>query len=370
MKKNKLRIGVIFGGRSGEHDVSLMSARFILDILKDTPHKIIPIGISREGSWFSGNGVLKAFQSGEFSELDHAAMLPDPARRGIWKISAEQISLLSGLDVAFPVLHGTYGEDGSLQGLFEMAEIAYVGAGVLGSAAAMDKALFFDVMRANSIPVVDTILISRSDIQDNIEAQISEVEKIGDYPLFVKPANLGSSVGISKVQNRSDLLEGLMEAAEYDRRMIVQQGLDVREIEVSLLGNEHPEASVCGEIIPGEEFYSYEAKYHDDKSFSTIPAEISAALSTEIREIAIKAYRALDLAGMARVDFFIEKETEKIYLNEINTIPGFTQISMYPMLWEGSGVSNTDLIERLISLAMERFNDKTATKRDFQRVNS
>ena len=371
MAKKKLKVGVIFGGRSGEHDVSLMSSRFILDVLGGTEHEIIPIGISREGSWYYGSGVWEAFQSGDLSTLTTSSVLPDPKRQGLWSLgepgSQGKLELLSELDVAFPVLHGTFGEDGSLQGLFEMAEIPYVGAGVLGSAAAMDKALFFDVMRANNIPVLETVLILRSELDADQDLALDKAEQAGEYPIFVKPANLGSSVGISKVHSRSDLIEGLMDAAQYDRRVIVQQGIEVHEIEVALLGNDYPEASVCGEITSGAEFYSYEAKYHDDRSFSTIPAEIPESLSDNIRELAVRAYQALDLAGLARVDFFIEKGTENVYLNEINTIPGFTQISMYPMLWAASGMTNQALVERLIELALERHAQKLSTKRDFNR---
>ena len=295
-------------------------------------------------------------------------MLPDPQRPGVWSVSDDdRLALVSALDLAFPIMHGPLVEDGSLQGLFEMAELPYVGAGVLGSAAAMDKAIFFDVMRANGIPVVDTVLILRSELEADQAEALDRAEQVGEYPLFVKPANLGSSVGISKVNGRSDLVEGLMEAAQYDRRVIVQKGLEVREIEVSVLGNDEPQASVCGEITSSDEFYSYEAKYHDDRSFSTIPAEISEALSKEIRATALRAYQALDLAGMARVDFFIEQGSDRVLINEINTIPGFTQISMYPMLWEASGVSNRELVERLIALALERHEQNQATKRDFER---
>jgi len=374
MAQKKLKVGVIFGGRSGEHEVSLMSARFVLGVLSSTAHEIIQIGIDKEGNWYTGPQVLEGMQSATRDAFESAAIFGEPNRRGLWKISngdkQAKLDFLGEIDVAFPVLHGTFGEDGTLQGLLEMAELAYVGSGVLGSAAAMDKAMFFDVMRANGIPVVNTQLILRSSLENNQDESLNLAESVGPYPLFIKPANLGSSVGISKVLSRSDLLEGLMEAAQYDRRVIVQKGIEVREIEVAVLGNDQPKASVCGEITPGAEFYSYEAKYHDDRSFSTIPAEIDETTSDEIRKFAVKAFKALDLAGMARVDFFVEVGSGNLFLNEINTIPGFTQISMYPMLWEASGVGNTALIEELLALALERHAEKTATLRVFDRGQS
>ncbi|MDA1329986.1 MAG: D-alanine--D-alanine ligase [Chloroflexi bacterium] len=371
-KEKLLRVGVILGGRSGEHAVSLMSARFVLSVLDPQKYQVTQIGITRQGVWLVGEDVLSALTREEFDSLSPATILSDPTRPGLKALTPQAdgdlLKAFADLDVVFPVLHGTFGEDGTLQGLLEMAGVAYVGAGVLGSSTAMDKALFFDVMRANHIPVVETVLILASELKGNPDAALSRAETVGAYPLFVKPANLGSSVGVSKVQNRSDLLEGLMEAAKYGRRVIVQKGLDVREIEVSVIGNENPEASVCGEIVPAGEFYSYDAKYHDDRSKAHIPAELPNETSEKIRAIAIKAYKALDVAGMARVDFFVERETGEVYLNELNTIPGFTQISMYPMLWEASGLSNQALVDRLIELALERRLDREATQHEFRRA--
>ena len=369
MEEKKLKIGVIFGGRSGEHAVSLMSASNVLNLLDSSKYQITSIGITRDGDWMTGNNVLAAFKSENYQSLNAAILLPNPSRTGLWQIKHENqeniLSLIAELDIVFPILHGSFGEDGTIQGLFEMANTAYVGSGVLGSSLAMDKSVFFDLMRANDIPAVETILFRRHEIVDEAETVLNSIEAMGSYPFFVKPANLGSSVGISKVQNRSELHEGLLDAAQYDRRIIVQLGLNVREIEVAVLGNDAPEASLCGEITPEAEFYSYEAKYHDDRSISTIPADISETLSENIRSLAIKAYRACDLAGMARVDFFIEKESQDVYINEINTIPGFTEISMFPRLWEASGLSKLALIEKLIDLGLERQAEKQATKRDF-----
>jgi D-alanine-D-alanine ligase len=368
MAKNKIKVGVIFGGRSGEHAVSLMSARFVLKQLIPEKYEVTQIGITREGNWYTGKNALQALLDEDTSSLSQSTMLPIPTRSGLYLLEGgDKLRLLTGLDVVFPVLHGTFGEDGTLQGLLEMSDMAYVGAGVTGSAVGMDKAIFFDVMRANQIPVVDTVLVLRSEIEEDMEAVLDRVEKLGAYPYFTKPANLGSSVGVTKVKNRSDLLEGLMEAAAYDRRTIVQTGINVREIEVSVMGNDRPLASVCGEVIPGEEFYSYEAKYHDESSQTLIPADIPEETSEKIRELAVRAYQACDLAGLARVDFFLEKETGEVYLNELNTIPGFTQISMYPMLWEASGVSNQKLVDKLIAYALERKSQRDETKRTFRR---
>ncbi|MBW8009836.1 MAG: D-alanine--D-alanine ligase [Chloroflexi bacterium] len=367
----KLNVGVIFGGRSGEHAISLMSARFILSTLDQRKYNLTQIGISLQGDWLVGEDVLEALISKNTSQLSGATLLPDPSRSGLREIKTteqgEVLEQMVDLDVLFPVLHGTFGEDGTLQGLFEMAEVAYVGAGVLGSSLGMDKGVFSDVMRANEIPIVEQVVILRGNIQENIQSATDIAEQVGDYPLFTKPANLGSSVGISKVKNRSDLIEGLLDAAQYDRRVVVQKGHNVHEIEVAVIGNDQPEVSVCGEIRPEAEFYSYEAKYHDDRSKVIIPADIPEEVSDEIRKLAIKAFKAVDLAGLARVDFFLDKDSGEIYLNELNTMPGFTQISMFPMLWEASGLSNTALLDRLIELAIERKADRDENKREFKR---
>jgi D-alanine-D-alanine ligase len=277
------------------------------------------------------------------------------------------LKLAAELDVIFPVLHGTFGEDGTLQGLFEMAGIAYVGAGVLGSSVGMDKAVFKDVMRTWNIPVVESITVLRSEIQKDVTRVIEQTEKMSAYPIFVKPVNMGSSVGVSKCVNRSDLEEGLMDAALYDRRILIERGMNAREIEVSVLGNDDPHASVPGEIRPGADFYSYAAKYELDNSELLIPAPISPEIAKKAQEYAVRSFKAIDCAGMARVDFLLDKETNELCLNEINTIPGFTKISMYPKLWEASGVSYADLIDRLIDLALERKADNDHTERRYRR---
>ena len=364
-------MAVFMGGRSGEHDVSLMSAKFVLSMLRPEKYDVTQVGITRQGSWLVGEDVLGALKDEKRGSLQPASLLPDPTRPGLKRIEmsngAEMLQTFAEIDVAFPVLHGTFGEDGTLQGLFELAGVAYVGAGVLGSSAGMDKALFADVMRANGIPVVEQVLILRSQIEGHMDGAIRIAERVGGYPLFVKPANLGSSVGVSKVRNRSDLLEALMMAAQYDRRVVVQRAHSVREIEVSVLGNDSPEASVCGEVLPGDEFYSYEAKYHDERSKTVIPANIPAEISDRIRELAVQAYTAIDCSGMARVDFFIDNDSGEIYLNEVNTIPGFTEISMFPQLWKASGISGEELVDRLIELGLERRAQRDATIHEYRR---
>jgi D-alanine-D-alanine ligase len=278
----------------------------------------------------------------------------------------EILQHFSDIDLFFPVLHGSFGEDGTLQGLFEMSGAAYVGAGVVGSAVGMDKGLFKDVMRANGIPVVESEVVLRRDTRQLSESLLNRLEAIAPYPLFTKPANMGSSVGVTKCQGRGDLYEGLMEAGRYDRRILVERGVNAREIEISVLGNDDPIASIPGEIIPAADFYSYEAKYHNENSELIIPAEIPSIIAEEMREVAVKAYKAIDCAGMARADFMIDKDTEEFYINEVNTIPGFTQISMYPKLWEASGLPYSSLLDKLIGFALERRADRDQTEWHYQ----
>lgn len=369
----RLRVGVIFGGRSGEHEVSLMSASSVLNVLDERKFEVIQVGVSHDGVWLFGENVLEALKSGDTEKLDVVTFPPDPVNCGLYKfIPGKNIEknnpfeLISELDIVFPVLHGSFGEDGTLQGLLEMADVTYVGAGVLGSAVGMDKALFRDVMVANSIPVVDSILILRSKIEAGIDEVINQAESMSNYPLFVKPANLGSSVGVTKCYTRSDLIEGLMEAAQFDRRVLVQKAVNAREIEVSVLGNDTPIASIPGEIIPSREFYSYEAKYIDGDSELLIPAPIDEHTANYARELALKAYQAIDCSGMARVDFFLDRDTGELFVNELNTIPGFTKISMYPKLWDASGITYPELINRLIELALERKADRDRISRRYQ----
>ncbi len=373
MKKgSKLRVGVIFGGRSGEHEVSLMSARSILKALDPEKYEVTQIGITHEGAWLVGEDVLGALLENKTSHLAPATIIPDPARCGLYKMQkttqGDALETFIPLDVVFPVLHGTFGEDGTLQGLLEVNDLAYVGAGVLGSALGMDKGVFRDVMIAHRIPVVDTLIVLRREIEDDLQDVIARAEahfSARPYPLFVKPANLGSSVGITKCCSRSDLVEGLMEAARYDRRVLIERGVNAREIEISVLGNDELVASVPGEVIPSREFYSYESKYIDEDSQLLIPAPISPEVTARIQELAVRACKAIDCAGMARVDFFLDKESGELFLSELNTIPGFTKISMYPKLWEASGLPYPALIDRLIERALERKTERDHTERRF-----
>jgi D-alanine-D-alanine ligase len=367
----KIKIGVLFGGRSGEHEVSLLSARSVLSVLDPQKYEVTQIGITHEGRWLSGQNVLEAFEQGNLEGLFPVTLRPEPGHHTLYALhpaaNGEQIEPYAKIDVYFPVLHGTFGEDGTLQGLFEMADVAYVGAGVLGSSVGMDKALFKDVIRTHQIPVVESVIINRSQLEKGRDAIIQQVEQMSAYPVFVKPANLGSSVGISKCRNRSDLLEGLMDAARFDRRILVEHGVNAREIEISVLGNDDPIVSIPGEIIPSRDFYNYEAKYIDDNSNLIIPAPLSETQVARVQQIALTAYKAADCSGMARVDFLLDKDTNEFYLNEINTIPGFTKISMYPKLWEASGVSYPKLVDRLVELAFERKADRDHTERTYRR---
>ena len=370
----KIRIAILFGGRSGEHEVSLMSARSVLSALDPGKYEITQIGITKDGVWLAGENVLEALEKGQIDgrNLKPVVIIPDQFNNRFWEIqkmdSTWTLETFANVDVVFPVLHGTFGEDGTLQGLLELADLAYVGAGVTGSSVGMDKGIFKDVMRAHGIPTVESVIVLRGEIEKDLEAVVRQAEAVAPYPLFVKPANLGSSVGITKCNTRADLGEGLLEAAAYDRRVLVERGLNAREIEISVLGNDSPQASVAGEVLPSREFYSYESKYIDGTSGLLIPAPLPAGTAEKIRQMAVTAYIAIDCAGMARIDFFLEKSTGEVYLNEVNTIPGFTTISMYPKLWEASGLPYSKLVDRLVELALERKADRDHTERHFRRT--
>jgi len=366
--ENKIKLGVIYGGRSGEHEVSLMSARSVLSVIDREKFDLIEIGITRQGLWLVGEDLWKKFHQEQYDSLTPAYFLPVPHNPGIYITKDAGLTLFSALDVIFPVMHGTFSEDGTLQGLFELADLAYVGAGVLGSAVCMDKALFKDIMTAHHVPILPHMVFSRPQIEADINCCLDMAESIADYPLFTKPANLGSSVGISKCTQRSDLLEGFLEAARYDRRILVEKGLEnPREIEVSVLGNENSIASVPGEIVPKDIFYTYAEKYINDTAELLFPADLPDETAAEVQSLAIRAYQATDCAGMARVDFLIDRETGKLFLNELNTIPGFTKISMYPKLWEATGLPYPALIEKLIDLAMERKMQRDKIEREYRR---
>lgn len=368
----RINIAVFFGGRSGEHEVSLMSARSVLSVLDPEKYNVIQVGITHEGKWVAGQNVIEKLENGETEGLDQITLLPYPGQKWLYTVrpaaGGQIMEPFAQIDVAFPVLHGTFGEDGTVQGFFELAELAYVGAGVLGSSVGMDKALFKDVMRAQGIPVLESMTFTRFQVEKETANILPQLEKIAPYPLFTKPSNLGSSVGITKCRNRSDLIEGLMEAARYDRRVLIERGLNrPREIEISVLGNDHPQASVPGEVVPSDEFYSYRAKYLDGTSKLLIPARLDRQTSEKMRSLAEKVFKAVDCSGMARVDFLVDRATSDFFVSEINTIPGFTSISMYPKLWEASGISYQALIDRLVELSLERKSERDATERKFGR---
>ncbi|RCK80774.1 MAG: D-alanine--D-alanine ligase [Candidatus Ozemobacter sibiricus] len=375
----KITVGVIFGGRSGEHEVSLVSAQSIIKALDPHKYEVVPIGISKRGTWLVGADPQKflpdptapgrlpekvaasastAAGAAVSPDLGQTGLIGDPSHRGLVLLDKTGPGERVKLDVLFPVVHGTYGEDGTLQGLLEMADIPYVGCGVLASALGMDKTAAKRVFRDAGLPIGDFREFLRRDIKTRTAAVVEQIEAQFTYPCFVKPVNSGSSVGVSKAHDRGELIKALHLAARYDRKVLVEEFIDGRELEVSVLGNDDPIASVPGEIVPCNEFYDYNAKYIDNKSELHIPAELSAEQTAEIRRLAIAAFKALDCAGMARVDFFLDRRSGKLLINEVNTIPGFTSISMYPKLWEASGIPYPELVDRLIKLALERYSDK------------
>jgi D-alanine-D-alanine ligase len=359
----KIRVGILFGGRSGEHDVSLQSAASVIQALDPAKYEIVPIGITREGHWRIGSGAVQPLPQ-VLESGDPVTPSVDPTGPKLLPLarSVPAPNSRPEVDVVFPVLHGTFGEDGTMQGLLELADVPYVGAGVVASAVGMDKDVMKRLFRDANLPVVPWELVLRAD-WENAPLQVRKrIEGKLPYPLFVKPVNLGSSVGITKVHNRRELPAAMSLAAQYDRKILVEKGIDAREIECSVLGNDHPQASVPGEIVPVNEFYDYESKYIKEGSALVIPAQITARQAKRVREVAIRAFQAIDGAGMGRVDFLLDRKTGKVYLNEINTIPGFTSISMYPKLWEASGIPYPQLLDRLIDLALERYREKSRTR--------
>jgi D-alanine-D-alanine ligase len=389
----KIRVGVLFGGRSGEHEVSLLSAASVLEQIDKKKYDVVPIGITKEGRWLTSSHAEQLLRgdhkddrhlrAGDPQATSSAAVLakgegvlvpPQPSNDSNSLIpfetdaSAHAAAHSIAVDVIFPVLHGTFGEDGTIQGLLELADIAYVGAGVLGSSAGMDKDVMKKLFLAAGLPIVKHVTVLRGQWEKDPKRVRKGIEKALKYPVFVKPANLGSSVGISKVHDKSELDAAMKEAAKYDRKIVIEQGVGggkagkAREIECSVLGNDEPIASVPGEIVPAAEFYDYNAKYIDEGSQLMIPARISKKKQKEVQEMAIAAFQAVDCSGLGRVDFLLDPKSEKLYLNEINTMPGFTSISMYPKLWGASGISYPELIDRLIQLGIERHEDKKRNK--------
>jgi D-alanine-D-alanine ligase len=366
----KLRVGVIFGGRSGEHEISLRSAESIINAIDKNKYEVVPIGITKEGRWLiSERATALLPQAVMNSESPEAvAIIGDPTRRGLTRLNGDNTNALltEPLDVIFPVLHGTYGEDGTIQGLLEMAGVAYVGSGVLGSAAGMDKIVMKQLFERAGLAVAKYEWFLRSAWEEDPGAVIKKLVRLLSFPLFVKPANLGSSVGISKAKNKEELRGAINDAVRYDRKVIVERGIEGREVEVSVLGNDDPVASLPGEIISGHEFYDYEDKYIDDTARTVIPAKLSKKTVERVQRDAVTAFRAVDAAGLSRVDFFIEQGSGKVITNEINTMPGFTSISMFPKLWEASGISYNALIDRLIDLAIERHRDRSRNLTSYQ----
>ena len=355
----RLRVGILFGGRSGEHEVSLASAASVIRGLDPDKYEAVPIGISKEGHWLIGSAAQKMLPE-VLKGGQRVIMAADPTDAAL--IPLDRSGGGQRLDVVFPVMHGTFGEDGTIQGLLDLAGLPFVGAGVLGSAIGMDKDISKRLLQAAKIPVVPWLSVYRHDWESKPQEVQAAIEEKFPYPVFVKPATLGSSVGMTKVHSREELAPALNLAAEFAMKILVEQCMVAREIEVAVLGNRNPQASVPGEIVPHREFYDYAAKYLEEGTQLIIPAQLKPAQLKKIQSYAIEAFRALELSGMARVDFFLEKEGGKIYLNEVNTIPGFTSISMYPKMWEASGIPFRELIDKLIELALEMHREKARTK--------
>lgn len=361
----KIRVGVIFGGRSGEHEVSLRSAESIIRAMDRSKYVVVPIGITQAGRWLVSSDAKAMLPQTVMasSHQEQVAIIGDPTRQGLMRLDAGHSE---PLDVVFPVLHGTYGEDGTIQGLLDMAGVPYVGCGVLASATGMDKVVMKQLFVQAGLTVTAYEWFLRSAWEANPAAIIKRISRTLGFPVFVKPANLGSSVGISKANNKAELRDAINDAARYDRRLIVERAVIGREIEVSILGNDQPTASLPGEIITGHEFYDYEDKYIDTASRTDVPARLPKKIIERIQRDAVSAFQAIDGAGLARVDFFVERDTHRVIINEINTMPGFTSISMYAKMWQASGISYSELIDRLIELAIERHRDRARNLTSYQ----
>jgi D-alanine-D-alanine ligase len=370
----KKKLAIVYGGKSGEHDVSLQTARSVINSVDPSKYECYPIYISRTGQWHNGPRI-----EGKIERVELLDLTQEESRQELSALSegldtpteTREVVITDGFyetkqiyDVVFPLLHGPNGEDGTVQGLLELLDVPYVGAGVLASAVGMDKVLMKTVFAQEGLPQGKYVHVLRTHWEKDPSAFIDKVEVTLGYPCFIKPANLGSSVGISKAKNREQLIKGIDSACQYDRKIIVEEFIEAREIELAILGNEDPMVSVAGEIVPSNEFYDYKAKYIDGKSAMIIPAEISEETYEELKQLAIRAYRSVDGTGLTRADFFLTKDG-RIYINEINTMPGFTPFSMYPLLWQNTGVSYSELIDHLIDLALERFEDKKRTRFDF-----
>jgi len=367
--KRKIRVGVIFGGQSSEHEVSLVSATSVIQALDKEKYEVVPIGITKKGKWLSSSTTLQLLKSGKrLDDAQERMLLPDPTQKGLVEFRDHGLSTSpEPLDVVFPVLHGPYGEDGTIQGLLDLAHVPYVGAGVLGSAVGMDKVIQKQLFERAGLPVPEYCFFLYREYEAASSRWIRQIERVLHYPCFVKPANLGSSIGITKAHNRKELQKGIKEASRYDRKILAERSIEnAREIECSVLGNDKPRVSVPGEVIPSSEFYDYDAKYVDGKSEIVIPAPIPERVKKKVQDLAIRAFKAIDCAGMARVDFLVTRETYEIYICEVNTIPGFTSISMYPKLWEASGLPYSKLLDILIQLALERHRERSRLQASYK----
>jgi D-alanine-D-alanine ligase len=359
--QKKLRIGILFGGRSGEHEVSVVSAASVIRALDPEKYEAVPIGITKEGQWLVGSSAQNMLP--DVLKRGQRVMLPgDPTSGALVHMGPTDSRPNLRVDVVFPVLHGTFGEDGTVQGLLELAGLPYVGAGVLASAVGMDKDVQKRLFEHAKIPIVPYVVFARTQWEQDRRGTLASIQEKLRYPMFVKPAALGSSVGMTRVGKAAELPAAIDTAAEFGLKILVEKAVSAREIEVSVLGNENPEASIPGEIVPHREFYDYTAKYLEGGSRIEIPAKLTKAQAKKIREYAVRAYQSIDCTGMARADFFLETKTGRIYVNELNTIPGFTSISMYPKMWEASGLPYTKLIDKLIQLALDLHSQKARTK--------
>lgn len=371
---NKLNLGILFGGRSCEHEVSVVSARSVLKAIDTNKYDVYLIGIDKQGRWHLGSDIgqlvndkeVNALPRSENTVVDNNLVTLDLYHQGNLTPSHNDFSEIPRLDVIFPVLHGTFGEDGTIQGVFEMAGIPYVGCGVAASAIAMDKALAKQIFTAARIPQAPCLIETRYEWDQKADEINNQVERSLGYPAFVKPANMGSSVGVTKANDRNSLVKAIGIAFEYDNKIVIERSMEnCHEVECAVLGNQDPIASQVGEIIPGAEFYDYQTKYIDDKTETLIPAKISDATTARVQKLSIDAFKAIDGAGLARVDFFVHKDTEEVYLNEINTLPGFTPISMYPKMWAASGIPYAELIDRLVDYALQQHRGRAFLKRSF-----
>ncbi|GIX46588.1 MAG: D-alanine--D-alanine ligase [Candidatus Tectimicrobiota bacterium] len=354
---SKLRVALLFGGRSGEHEVSVASAASVMQALDARKYDVLPVYLTPQGRWLPAVSPLQLLEGrGDAPSRTAVLLSGDPQCRGLVPLDARRE--VQAVDVVFPLLHGTYGEDGTVQGLLELADLPYVGAGVLGSAVGMDKGVMKALFQQAGLPVVPHLVIRRHEWERQPRQVEERILDILPLPLFVKPANLGSSVGVTKVKQATELAAALARAAQYDRRLLVEQGLECRELECGVLGNEEPMASVVGEVVPRREFYDYQAKYTPGLSELRIPAPVAPEVAAAVQRLALAAFRAIDAAGLARVDCFLERRSGAIYVNEINTLPGFTTVSMYPKLWEASGIPYAALLDRLIELALEHYRER------------